>query len=308
MRRLLFLVLIFFQFQVDGQKIEVIQPVRFLALGDSYTIGQNVDETERWPVQLKSTLENIGIEFEELNIIAQTGWRTDNLIDAIEKQNPDSNYNLVSLLIGVKNQFQGADFEIYKTEFEELLKIAIQLAGNNKKSVFVLSIPDYGYTPFGIISKETISEEIDKYNLANKEITKKYDVAYIDITSISREGIEKPEYVAEDGLHPSGEMYYEWINLILASMDLNSTSVFKAKNDESSYEFYVDSENRKLIFISMQAFKKETQYEIFDLSGRMLISGKLFNNEIDISGLRKGMYLLRINGNSVFSQSFLLNR
>ena len=165
----------------------------------------------------------------------------------------------------------------------ELLKKAIQLAGNDKKSVFVLSIPDYGYTPFGIISQEAISEEIDKYNRGNKQIAEKYGVTYIDITPISREGIEKPEYVTNDGLHPSGEMYEEWVNLILASMNLNPTITFNTRSAEPSFEFYVDSEERKIVFISPQFFNKESFFEIFDLSGRIRISGKLYNNEINVS-------------------------
>jgi len=187
----------------------------YLALGDSYTIGESVGEHERWPNQLVEALVKNCIEVAKPRIIATTGWRTDNLKDAIIKADLKNNYDLVSLLIGVNNQYQGRSADQYAVEFEDLLKTAIQLAHGKSSDVFVVSIPDYGYTPFGVAKKEIISNQIDEFNSINKRISEKYKVAYYNITDISRKGLEDPSLVAADGLHPSGKMYSLWVNRIL---------------------------------------------------------------------------------------------
>lgn len=187
----------------------------YLALGDSYTIGESVNEDERWPNQLASALSNKGIKVARPKIIATTGWRTDNLKEAIIKANLKKKYDLVSLLIGVNNQYQGKPADQYAIEFEDLLRTAIRLANGNAGNVFVVSIPDYGYTPFGQAKKEIISEEIDEFNRVNKSISEKYKVAYHNITDISRKGLEEPSLVATDKLHPSGKMYTLWTDRIL---------------------------------------------------------------------------------------------
>ena|SRR5688572_13716602 len=190
--------------------------IKFLALGDSYTIGESVVANDRWPAQLLDSLSAKGLDYVDNKIIAVTGWRTDNLKNAIDHAKLKNDYTLVSLLIGVNNFYQGKSAESYKSEFEELLKKAIQLAGGTTSRVFVLSIPDYGYTPFGKENQETISRGIDEYNSANEAITRKFKVKYINITDISRRGLAEPELVAFDGLHPSGKMYAEWVQRILA--------------------------------------------------------------------------------------------
>ncbi len=188
----------------------------FLALGDSYTIGESVAENERWPVQLANQLNDRGIEMESPKIIATTGWRTDQLKSAIGSDTElKENYDLVSLLIGVNNQFQGRTVESFVPEFEELLNTAIELAGDKHK-VIVLSIPDYGVTPFGMSrGEERIARELDEYNRVSKEICDRYEVKYFDITPISREAKEDAELIASDNLHPSGKMYGRWVELIL---------------------------------------------------------------------------------------------
>ena len=191
------------------------QTKKFLALGDSYTIGEAVDEDRRWPVQLAAALRQQGLDYADPKIIATTGWRTDDLKEAIEKENPAHDYDLVSLLIGVNNQYQHKPIDIYKKEFEELLRLAITLAGNEKRNVFVVSIPDYGYTEFGEAKLKEISKEIDMYNDINRTIAKKLGVKYFNITHISRDGLKRRELVASDGLHPSGKMYAEWVELFL---------------------------------------------------------------------------------------------
>ncbi len=185
----------------------------FLALGDSYTIGESVAEDECWPMQLKNALLANGVLVENPLIIAKTGWRTDELKAAIEEQNPHRNYDMVGLLIGVNNQYQGKSSASYRPEFEELLEIAITHAGGDKNKVFVLSIPDYGYTPFGAKNQKKISTELDAYNKINREITASKGVKYYYITDISR--ANDKTLVAKDSLHPSGEQYARWIKLIL---------------------------------------------------------------------------------------------
>ena len=191
-------------------------PFTFLALGDSYTIGESVTVTERWPVQLAAKLVERGFPMKNPKVIATTGWRTDELKKAIEEdQELLPSYDLVSLLIGVNNQYQGKSVESYQPEFEELLHTAIKLAGNDPKNVFVISIPDYGKTPFGAKKEKEITKAIDAFNRVNRDIAKKYKVKYFDITPISRKAKQDPELIAEDNLHPSGKMYTEWVELMI---------------------------------------------------------------------------------------------
>jgi lysophospholipase L1-like esterase len=190
-------------------------PTKFLALGDSYTIGESVKEEERWPELLATELRKKGKSIEKPRIIATTGWRTDQLKKAIEEANLKPEYDLVSLLIGVNNQYQGKSAESYAPEFEELLNIAIKLAGGKKENVFVVSIPDYGFTPFGQPKQEQISKALDEYNAINKKITENAGVQYFNITNISRKGFEQPDLVADDTLHPSGVQYKLWVERIL---------------------------------------------------------------------------------------------
>jgi lysophospholipase L1-like esterase len=185
----------------------------FLALGDSYTIGEAVDESQRWPIQLKTILHNKGIVLNEVDIIAQTGWTTDELKRAIDDHKITRTYNYVSLLIGVNNQYRGNPIDVYEKEFKELLEMAICFSGNNVKQVFVLSIPDWGAMPFADgKDRDAIGKQIDDFNAVNKRISLELGVNYVDITSISRIALIDKELVASDGLHPSGKMYGMWAN------------------------------------------------------------------------------------------------
>jgi len=198
---------------------QVKEPVRFLALGDSYTIGESVPESGRWPEQLMDSLAANGYDTEELKIIAQTGWRTDDLKEAILEQDPPKNYNLVTLLIGVNDQYQGYDEEWYKPRFEELLQLAVEFAGGDNNAVFVVSIPDYAFTPFGQQRDPAgITEDINSFNSINQSITESYGITYVNITPDSREGLDDPALIAADGLHPSALMYSRWIELILEDL------------------------------------------------------------------------------------------
>lgn len=184
----------------------------YLALGDSYTIGESVSEAERFPNQTVQLLRAQNIKINDPKIIATTGWTTKNLIDAINAASLQNNYDVVSLLIGVNNQYQGRSLDEYKSEFTILLNKSIQFAGNKPTHVFVLSIPDYSVTPFASGSdRAKIAAEIDQFNAANKTISLQLGVNYIDITAISRE--LDPALIASDGLHPSGKQYKRWADL-----------------------------------------------------------------------------------------------
>ncbi len=191
------------------------QPLRFLALGDSYTIGESVEERERWPVQLADRLRREGVDVAEPQIVATTGWTTDELAQGIKESGVEGDFDIVSLLIGVNNQYRGYDFAQYEREFAELLQQAIDFAGGDTGRVFVVSIPDYGVTPFGQSGNpEKIAEEIDRYNQFAQDLAASRGVEFFGITEISREALTDPELIAEDRLHPSGKMYTRWVDKI----------------------------------------------------------------------------------------------
>lgn len=196
-----------------------IQSYSYLALGDSYTIGESVEVSGTYPALLTNALQENQINISGTKIIARTGWTTQDLQDAISVSlQEDAKFDMVSLLIGVNNQYQGKSLSEYKIEFNELLTKAILLAGGNKNRVFVISIPDYGYTPFGVSNQKEISDQIDSFNLANKEITNSLGILYFDITPISRQGLTNPSLVAADGLHPSSAMYQLWVDLMFSKI------------------------------------------------------------------------------------------
>jgi lysophospholipase L1-like esterase len=189
--------------------------VKYLALGDSYTIGQSVPADQRWPEQLGLELKFEGYDSVGLQIIARTGWTTNQLENAIEEEDPQGPFDLVSLLIGVNNQFQGLDSASYRLEFRGLLQQAINFAHGNPGQVIVVSIPDYSVTPFAErMDTARIADEIDGFNLINYEETMEAGVAYIDVTPISRLARIDLTLLASDGLHPSGKMYRQWVKLI----------------------------------------------------------------------------------------------
>ena len=184
----------------------------YLALGDSYTIGQSVNPAERYPEITVDKLNALALNFARPEIIAQTGWTTGNLINRLATSPPSkSSYDVVSLLIGVNNQYQGLSQNQYKTEFTFLLNTAIKLADNKPNRVFVLSIPDYSVTPFATGSnKEAIARQIDQFNVINALASQSAGVHYLEITSSTRQAASDPSLIATDGLHPSGKEYYKW--------------------------------------------------------------------------------------------------
>lgn len=188
---------------------------RFLALGDSYTIGESVQESDRWPVQLAAALRRCNLAVDDPLIIARTGWTTDELNAGIDQARPHGTFDLVTLLIGVNNQYRGRSAEEYRTEFTNLLQRAIAFAGGDASRVVVVSIPDWGVMPFAEGSdREKIAREIDAFNAVNWEEAVRAKVYYVDVTPISREAGRRPELVADDGLHPSALQYRLWVELI----------------------------------------------------------------------------------------------
>lgn len=193
--------------------------LRYLALGDSYTIGQGVIVEDRFPVQTWRLLQGAAVNMQEPEIIAVTGWTTQRLQEALQTQNPAGPFDMVTLLIGVNDQYQRLSIDGYRTRFEQLLQESIRLAGNRPRRVVVLSIPDYSVTPFAQnLDRDRIRQEIDAFNQVNREISLARDVHYLDITASTREAATDPTLVASDGLHPSGREYARWAVRLLALM------------------------------------------------------------------------------------------
>lgn len=194
--------------------------LNFLALGDSYTIGEGVAEHERWPEQWASLMAKHGHPIKQpVHIIAKTGWTTGELLQAIDAEGDIGTWDYVSLLIGVNNQYRGQSIDKYKVEFKQLANLAIDFAKNKPEQVLVLSIPDWGQTPFGQASGRDICQislEIDTFNREAQEICQSLLLKFWDITTITRENSHNPLMHASDGLHPSGQMYQLWANTLLS--------------------------------------------------------------------------------------------
>ncbi len=188
----------------------------YLALGDSYTIGESVAEKDRWPVQLVAELNERGHKVAPPKIIAKTGWTTGNLLSAMRSElNYTRKFDLVSILIGVNNQYQGKTIKEYEEELREIFKLALNHSKLREKGVFALSIPDYGATPFGEENAETIGVEIDEFNAVFRKVTSEFEVDFYNITPISREAARDGDLIAEDGLHPSALMYRYWVDEVI---------------------------------------------------------------------------------------------
>ncbi len=196
--------------------------MRYLALGDSYTIGEALNVEDSWPMQWVHALRANGIDVADPGIIAKTGWTTDELADALDEAESNNTmsppYDLVSLSIGVNNQYRERNSENYHDEFSSLLKRAIAYAGNKNSHVFVVSIPDWGITEFGQKSGRDLAQiarELDTYNQINREVSKQAGVHWVDISKVTREVGADPEFYAEDGLHPSRALYALWVKELL---------------------------------------------------------------------------------------------
>lgn len=189
----------------------------FLALGDSYTVGEGVSYEESWPSQFVDYALDRGIDFKNPELIAQTGWKTYDLLNAIKSSNLSVKYDFISLLIGVNNQFNSRPLSEFEDDLNEILTEINYLKKGNSK-VIVISIPDWGYSPYGSsYDRDRISDEIDQFNNILKKISEQNNLNFVDVTQISRLAIKEPNLIAEDKLHPSGLMYFEWVEKIYES-------------------------------------------------------------------------------------------
>ena len=189
----------------------------FLALGDSYTVGEGVSYEESWPSQFVDYALDRGRDFKNPELIAQTGWKTYDLLDAIKSSNLSVKYDFISLLIGVNNQFNSRPLSEFEDDLNEILTEINYLKKGNSK-VIVISIPDWGYSPYGSsYDRDRISDEIDQFNNILKKISEQNNLNFVDVTQISRLAIKEPNLIAEDKLHPSGLMYFEWVEKIYES-------------------------------------------------------------------------------------------
>lgn len=199
----------------------------YLALGDSYTIGEGVRETERWPVQLSGLLNTAGIRVQSPLIIARTGWTTDELMAELDRRQIANTFDLVSLLIGVNNQYRGRPVSQFRTELVRLIDRAIQYAGGDTSRVFLVSIPDWGVTPFATgRDRAQIASEINAYNEVIRQEAEARNILFFNITDISRLAATDNSLLADDRLHPSGKMYRMWVELMLPSV------IKRLKNNE----------------------------------------------------------------------------
>ena len=200
----------------DAGQSQERRPVRYLALGDSYTIGASVAPAERWPMQLAAQLRANGLIVAEPLIIVRTGWTTDELMAEIERQQPQGPFDLVSPLIGVNDQYRGRSSDEYRRQFRQLLHTAIAYAGGHAAHVIVLSIPDWSVTPFAAgHQRAAIAAAIDHFNAINRQETTQAGACYVDVTPVSRQALQDASLLATDGLHPSGKMYTQWVELVL---------------------------------------------------------------------------------------------
>ncbi len=193
---------------------------RYLALGDSYTIGESVSEAARFPVQLANRLRTEGgADLGQPIIVATTGWTTSELAEGIRQADLQGPFDLVTLLIGVNNQYRGLPLDEYREQFRSLLAQAIKFTGGHRERVIVISIPDWGVTPFAEgRDRSKIFAEIDAFNAVNADEAAREGVRHVDITPVSRLGEVEPGLIAEDGLHPSGEMHSRWVEVLLPAV------------------------------------------------------------------------------------------
>ena len=266
--RIIFSLLVFLWMGELSAQSQVETPVRFLALGDSYTIGQGVSTSSRWPVQLLDSLQARGYSTDTLAIIATTGWRTDQLLNAIAgKQLAQKQFNMVSLLIGVNNQYQNRPLAQYRPELEALIDSALRYVGGQTGRVFVLSIPDYAYTPFGQQGNPfAISQQIDVYNTIKRDVCDSLGIAYFNITDISRQGLTDPTLVATDQLHPSGRQYGLWVQRLMAYVD--SVSTLGNEQWMPSEPWKIERHSEAWRICNNQ--QNEWRYRLWDLHGRLL--------------------------------------
>ncbi len=203
--------------------------MKYLALGDSYTYGEKVPPIYSFPYQLVQELRAQNVAVEAPEVVAMTAWTSADLRQHLESYNTLKNYNLCSLLIGVNNQYRGMPIDTFRQDLDKLTDFALQKVEQNSTAVLLLSIPDWGLTPYNKDrNKAEVSQEIDLYNEIIKQKSQEIDCLFVDICSLSREHADQAVYLVDDGLHPSAEAYKSWVNKIL-TQTLNLGEVFASK-------------------------------------------------------------------------------
>ena len=290
--------LILIQTGLMGQTVTLEKEVVMLALGDSYTIGESVALQHRWPHQFMDTLRSLGFSGGDPDYIARTGWTTRNLLNGMQSAlRSDREYNLVSVLIGVNNQYQGIPLEEYEPELREILDQALGIVSNDTSRLIMLSIPDYAYTPFGR-GNASISQDIDEYNEIKAGVAADYNIRLFDVTSISRQGLQSPALVAADGLHPSGEQYALWVDRLVSGLDLSASPLSGEKViADQGFSFYPNPAHSVLHLKNTAGVK---QVRIVNSSGRILLEQQVrdLRQSLDISRLDPGIYTLQLLGST----------
>jgi lysophospholipase L1-like esterase len=276
-----------------AQQVNLGREVKMLAMGDSYTIGQSVELHERWPHQFIDRLRSLGFVGDYPDYIATTGWTTRNLIQGITSGlDTVKSYNLVSILIGVNNQYQGAPIDAYEPDLRTIIDLALDVVNQDKSRVLMLSIPDYAYTPFGG-GNEDISREIDDYNGIKRKVAAEYQIAFVDITPISREGLLNPFLIAADGLHPSAMQYAKWVEAIIPRLRfetplLNSAPVQRPDDPISVYPNPAGSS------VVIDSLEEISRISIFNATGSGVYDQTISSLpvEIDLLHLGPGLYIM----------------
>jgi len=288
-RTIFILLLPFFFTNVQARDFSI-DSVSYLALGDSYTIGQSVDSTLKWPVQFLDSLSSRGIVINKYDIRATTGWTTSSLLNNLSTNPIEGKYNVISLLIGVNNFYQNRPEALYIKEFTMLLDSMMLYSSTGKKGLFVLSIPDYGYSPFGYTNQENISKDTDRYNFIGDSISTAYGIDFISITDISRRWTSVPELVADDMLHPSGKQYSLWAKRLL-SLPVNN--VISERVDFSKIV--------RKIGIGRWEFLSEVFVQVVDLSGKIILSRSFHPNEKADFSMYTGSIITATNQSNGYS-------
>jgi lysophospholipase L1-like esterase len=301
-RILIFFTFIFVSFTVEAQKLRIVDPVRILALGDSYTIGQGVTEQERFPAILADSLQKRAYTVDTIVYRALTGWTTSDLLNGIENDPPPSTYNLVTLLAGVNNQYNLLNIDDYAEDFDQLIQIALSYTGSIQNNVMILSIPDYAFTPYGQ-GIENVSEEIDAFNDINDSLAIRYGIPYVNITDISRRGLDEPELVAVDELHPSGLQYSLWVERILENVETSFIVTGVNPDQEKALKIYPNPVKE---FMNVES-TGSAEFRLYTYYGQEILRQEFeYMAQVDLRNLSSGIYFGIVEGGGFSYQKIVI--
>lgn len=265
--------------------------IKYLALGDSYTIGSSVNEFDRWPNQFIDSLQKVGFQIEKNDIIATAGWTTSSLLQAIGNSNFENDYNLVSILIGVNNFYQKKSVDLFRKELTAIIDSALIFTNQDTNALFLVTIPDYGYTPFGQGQLGSISVDTDLYNSIKDSTAKVYGINVYDITDISRQGLIDVDLIAVDDLHPSAKQYSLWVDKIIGEMIGLETLKLETK-----FSYFELTQGPDYIHICS---KYNGFISISDINGKRVYAKEVNENISKKLTLKKGVYIVSMQNKSV---------